>query len=214
MVTGRDEVETLWAEISAEAKRLGALDDGIRGCRFLYSARSTFTKNTGILIAGINPGGQVDMRDRPYPEDGINSYLSEDWGRSPYQGRMVRFMRNLYGHYGIADPDEAINSTLTSNFSPFRSPQWNAISSDVRRQARTFSTNLWKRILPLSGVRVVISGGDVATDGFSKVCYDLGMPLPIGIPHASRFDIDSHLARVITGLDALAVVPVLPTYRH
>lgn len=153
---------------------------------FLYSPPQTLVQNTGLLVVGINPGRENDMRDRPYPDRNENAYLWEDWGTSRYRLAMLGLMRAIYRHYRAIDVDAAINSTLTSNFIPFRSARFSNVEKNVRADMIAFSMDLWRRLLPLTGVRAVLCAGRVAWDGMYDVCRDLGLPSPVCLPHASH----------------------------
>jgi hypothetical protein len=204
-----DHVKGLWYEIKAETVRLQKESDKILGCRFLYSSHRTFQRNTGLLIAGINPGKEKDMRDRAYPEGNINAYLSDDeWSGSPFRSRMVDLMRGIYAHYGILDTDGAINATLTSNLVPFRTHRFN-LRGATREQALGFSKDLWARALPLCGIRAVLCTGEVSYRGFLQVAKRPGIALLVsGVPHASHSSWrDSYLNDVIARFDENGFVP-------
>ena len=133
----------------------------------------------------MNPGREIDMRDRPYPEDDRNAYLTEDWGTSPFRPRMVAFMTGLFREFGLEDTELAFNQTLTSNFLPFRTARF-ADLRDERKHAREYGAWLWSEILPLVSVRAIICCGEPSWNGFWKVCYRLRLEIPvIQLTHAS-----------------------------
>jgi hypothetical protein len=212
-----DEFEDIWAEIVRETALLKTLSPGVDGCRFLYSSRDTFDRNTGLLIAGINPGREEDMRDRSFAENGRNAYLGETWSRSPYQLRIKALMEAIYRHFGVAEADleAAINQTLTANFMPFRSNRSSDIRGEAGRLARSYSTDLWCRILPKARVRAVVCSGDLAFRGFSKVCSKVGLPVPSLLPHASTSDWGPWcIEHAIEGLVAVDFAPTWPVLGH
>jgi hypothetical protein len=197
-----------WREIARKAARLRTIDNAVLGCRFLYSPPWTLLQNTGLLVVGINPGREADMRDRPYPDRDANAYLWEDWGVSRYRYAMLGLMRAIYRHYGAADSDTAINATLTSNFIPFRSARFSEITKDVRADMISFSIDMWRTLLPQTGVRAVLCAGQVAWDGMYRVCRDIGLPSPVSVPHASHSSFGMWCADyAIKQLDGIGFMP-------
>src|ERR1700676_30061 len=122
----------MWLDIQEETARLKHVNPAVLGCRFLYSPEETLTTNNGLLLAGMNPGIEANMSDRPYPADGRNAYLTEDWGLSPFRPRMVSFMTGLFEKFGLEDVETAFNQPLTSTFLPFRTARF----ADLGREGK------------------------------------------------------------------------------
>src|ERR1035437_1838953 len=139
----RVSLDDAWKKITLKYSELKKLSPGVLGCRFLYSPRSTFTTNNGLLIAGMNPGREADMDDRAYPRKDCNAYLWEEWTRSGgYQDRVRNFVERLARALGQSDWQEFFNNTVTSNFLPFRSESYPALGSALR-PAKAFAHELW-----------------------------------------------------------------------
>ena len=203
-----DIVETAWREIVAETVRFRERDSAILGCRFLYSPKRTFFENTGLLVAGINPGREIDMRDRPYPEQEMSAFLYEDWGTGRYRYSILELMRGIYRHYAIENTDEAISATLTSNFLPFRSGRFSEISKDTRNDIIRFSTRMWQKLIPLTGIRAVLCSGQAAWDGMYAVCRHVGLPTPVSVPHGSHHSFGAWcIEHAIRQLEEIGFVP-------
>lgn len=162
-----------WKKITVKCAELKGLSRGVLGCRFLYSPQSTFTKNNGLLIAGMNPGKEADMDDRAYPRKDCNAYLWETWtGGGAYQRRVCNFVERLARALGQSDWQGFFNNTVTSNFLPFRSESYEALGS-ARRPAKEFAHDLWLQLIPQLGVRMVVCFGTPAKKGFARVLAQL-----------------------------------------
>ncbi len=165
----------VWKSITVECSELKGLSRGVIGCRFLYSPPSTFTNNNQLLIAGMNPGREVDMSDRAYPRKDCNAYLWETWTRNrDYQDRVCNFVKRLTLALGESNWQQFFNNTVTSNFLPFRSES-DAALGQARQPARIFAQKLWLRLIPQLGIRTVVCFGGPARDGFTPVLVKLGL---------------------------------------
>jgi hypothetical protein len=169
----RVSLDDAWKKITLKYSELKKLSPGVLGCRFLYSPRSTFTTNNGLLIAGMNRGREADMDDRAYPRKDCNAYLWEEWTRSGgYQDRVRNFVERLARALGQSDWQEFFNNTVTSNFLPFRSESYPALGSALR-PAKAFAHELWLQLIPQLGVRTLVCFGSDAKAGFAQVIAKL-----------------------------------------
>lgn len=162
-------LEDVRTKIIAECSELQRLSSGVLGWRFLYSPKSTFKDNNGLLIAGMNPGKEVDMDDRAYPKKDCNAFLWEVWTKNrDYQSRVCNFVERLAVARGESDWRGFFNNTVTSNFLPFRSEGDKDLRS-ARRPAKKFAHELWLQLIPQLGIRTVVCFGASAREGFIRV---------------------------------------------
>lgn len=166
-------LENVWEKILTKCSELKEVSSGVLGCRFLYSPKATFLSSNGLLIAGMNPGKERDMSDRPYPARDHNAYLWETWaGSADYQSRVRDFVQRLAIEAGEPDWKAFFDRTLTSNFLPFRSESDSTLGM-ARRSAKAFSHGLWSELLPHLGVRMVVAFGSPAGAGFARVISNM-----------------------------------------
>ena len=166
-----DIFDAVCERIALGAAQIRRIDDNITGWRFLYTARETLTENNGLMVAGINPGGEADMSDRGFSADGKNAYRTEKWDGPKYQREMVEFLNEVYKFLGVSENglESAFDRTLATNFVPFRSAQFSTLSPETQALARHFARALWTDVLPLTNVRAILCCGQETYDGFKEV---------------------------------------------
>lgn len=150
------------------------------GWRFLYSPMSTLSPSTPLLLVGLNPAGREHHICRSVEKG--NAYRLEKWGKeeslNALQVQIEHLFEILARKIGQA-PDAFMDSTLTSNFCPFRSPSWGELHE--KTQSIEFSRKLWSWLLPeLSPSAIICLGSDPFTH-FREVLLNLG-----GVEHQHR----------------------------
>lgn len=200
----RPTFDELCSTIDGAAPGFKQLDSKITGYRFLYSGRSTFERNNGLMIAGLNPGNEADMSDRFFTNDGRNAYLTETWRGPNFQPQMLAFMYGLFSEFGTPEPDieRAYDETLVSNWIPFRSARFNTLPEKVKHDLGTFASKLWTAALPQAKVRAIVCCGEEAYRGFASVratSEELGRLTLVRITHASsaHWNLASNLAHAV-----------------
>lgn len=126
------------------------------GWRFLYSPARTLSENTGLMFSGINPGGGHYGHPAPSVEKG-NAYRVERWGKHGQPNGLQVQVRLLYE--GLAEKLDQpatglMDSTLATNFCPFRSPSWDRLPRKAESVA--FSERLWTSVFEHISPRVII----------------------------------------------------------
>ena len=130
------------------------------GYKFLYCPKERLENHNGILVFGLNPGGEVNKCQNEVAE-GL-AYDVEKWveknGRvSPIRDQVMTLLSRLSN-----EPE----NTLASNIVFFRSKSW----KDIQNPNESISAciKIWKQIIPtLNGVNKVIYIG--------KLSFDLAM---------------------------------------
>ena len=172
----------LWDEILAETRALQREAPDVLGARFLYSPQSTLEQNNGLLVVGMNPGREEDMTDRPYPPDGKNAFLTERWTGSSYQSTVVEFLEFIAFELDLGVGEEPFQNTLMSNYLPFRTRSYDALSAGVRARAERFADALWRRILRAANIRAIVAMGAPASAAFRRLA---AVPV-VSLTHPSR----------------------------
>lgn len=118
------------------------------GWRFLYTPASTLSCPNGVMLVGLNPGGD-EHGVTPSVEEG-NAYLVEDWpgDGASLQDQIHQFFAALHqaGAASGKTPREALHGTLTTNYCPFRAPTWGELPR--KEGAKRFSNRFWRWLLP------------------------------------------------------------------
>jgi hypothetical protein len=144
------------------------------GWRFLYSPISTLSASTPFLLVGLNPGGREHHISENVEEG--NAYRLERWGKknsfNPLQVQIGCLFEVLARKLGQASPDAFMDSTLTSNFCPFRSPSWEELHEQTK--SIQFSRELWSRLLPQLSPSAIVCLGSEPFMHFRKVLLSLG----------------------------------------
>lgn len=185
------------------------------GWRFIYGPASTLTCPNGIMLMGTNPGGDQYSVD-PTVEAG-NAYLVERWSSdgTNLQAQVFRFFeviaRSSLGRGTTAR--EQLNTSLTTNFCPFRSPTW-ALLPD-RPKAVAFSRQLWSDLLGEITPKLLICMGAPPFPYLESVLRGLGtlrsdVELSTGWGKL-RFRVQSYMLG--SGGTVLARVPHFSQYR-
>jgi len=187
------------------------------GWRFLYTPAKTFSPKTRIVFIGQNPGGKDREPDKPSVELG-KAYRVETWGSdgglNPLQRQVCAFYSLLTKRLPGTNTQSLMDTTLSANFCPFRSPTWERLQAKDKSIA--FSQRLWTNILDFVRPDMIITmgsevtrqidtllelrGSHVKSRAFScnwgSVTYRLGSAdiagkeaLLIGLPHLSHFQI-------------------------
>ena len=193
------------------------------GWQFLYTSKRTFSRNAPLWFIGLNPGG-AEHRDPVRSFEEGNAYRVDRWGGrgkggslpgpNPLQRQIIRLFQHIAEKSG-ADHVELMDSTLTANFCPFRSPSWNALAN--RKETLCLSKKLWgdisKSLLPraivtistqattglvqsLDGIGYTVKNRDRIFVGWGKISGEkiklsngTGEILIVRFPHFSRFPI-------------------------
>jgi len=153
------------AEIEAAYSRLNT---GL-GWQFLYTPAATISCPTGVMLVGINPGG--DEFSIGASIEAGNAYLVESWsGNGAVLQSQVRELFGVLHNTGAVpgiSPREALDQTLTTNYCPFRSPRWSELPR--REEAVAFSNRFWARLLPQISPRLVLCMGGKPYEMFSAL---------------------------------------------
>ena len=159
------------------------------GWRFLHTPKKTLDPSTELMFIGINPGGggsSVPLSSLHHDPEFIrescekgNAFRIENWGATGHRHqeevqKMFMYLSSRLGPgYGTSWED-LMNTTLTSNFCPFRSPggSWNdwgkkEKNEAIRKEEATrFSYELWSGILPYLEPKVIICDGNGKDSAF------------------------------------------------
>lgn len=156
----------------------------VGGVRFLYGPALSLNDPNGVVLLGINPGGEVDLSDRLCSSH--TGYYSELWTTSDYRTQVCDFMKTCFGLAGAADWKSAWDRCLTSNLIPFRSPSLAELEN--RPRSREFSRALWRDIFAEIEPKTIIAFGKPPGDavyailkGGEQIC-DLCAPIRLGPP--------------------------------
>ena len=136
----------------------------VLGWRFLNVSRHVFDAPARLALLTLNPAGNSIPPDHPWQscENG-SSYLVEKWDNAP-EGKatlqvqvqlMFKAIANELAYPGT--PEQLIESSLISQFVPFRSPRFSALAKPD--QALQFAHALWSRILPVVQPRLIVCLG-------------------------------------------------------
>jgi hypothetical protein len=153
------------------------------GKRFLYCSRQAFSARPRILLLGLNPAGDRDYPDHPFPScEGGNAFFVEAYGqyppgRSPLQLQVQQLYDQLRSRSGsrLALPEFALKEVVGAQLIPFRSPSFESLHR--RAESVEFAAGLWRRILEVWRPERVVS--------FSKDAVRILQPL-LGRPEGVR----------------------------
>ena len=121
------------------------------GWRFINSSKNTLSKNSGIALITLNPGG--DKYEKPICslEENNNAYLDENWtiyakGQDPLQKQIQYLFQEIHKRTLKYDSSEnLIRNSFMAHFVPFRSPNFDSLHS--KKESVEFSMSLWKEII-------------------------------------------------------------------
>lgn len=150
------------------------------GWQFLYTPKSTFSRAAPMWFIGLNPGGSQYREPIQSFEDG-NAYLIDRWGGrgrggslpgpNPLQRQIILLFQQIAKQLGT-DHVEFMNSTLTANFCPYRSPSWDALAS--KKDSIRFCKRLWENIAKELRPRVIVTISAQASGGLVKSLNGIG----------------------------------------
>lgn len=138
------------------------------GWRFLYSPTKTLSSDTRLALVGLNPGGTI-YHVAASVEEG-NTYRVETLRSADLQRQVKWLFEDIaekLTKQPIDDVDTLMDKTLTSNFCPFRSPNWNELPN--KKLAIQFSNSLWQDIWSEVRPRVVICMGKEPFKYFKRI---------------------------------------------
>jgi hypothetical protein len=131
------------------------------GWRFLYTSQVTFTENNGLLILGLNPGGDPKIYQDPIPsKETGNAYITEKW-KSRLQSKFNVLMREVAAKTDF-DYDALMHYSCTSNLLPFRSKRWSDLQ-DIP-EILDFGRYIWSKALMHIRPTSIICIGKTATE--------------------------------------------------
>lgn len=162
------------------------------GWRFLYTPRKTLRSRTRLALVGANPGGSEYRPPIESVESG-NAYRIEAWGKEgrlkPIQVQIRLLFCALADELAI-ETNRLMDTTLTTNFSPFRAPRWRLLPN--RTGSTEFSQRLWADILDLVAPSAVLCLGAPAYELMHEAFEQYGArlleepdPIETGWPNAS-----------------------------
>lgn len=192
------------------------------GWRFLYSPKSTFSANAKLMFIGLNPGGS-NYQAIPSVEEGNAYRVERNWSsdgvklQQEVNSLFLEIARKLKNP--SVDKNSLMDSTLTSNFCPFKSETWKELPN--QDAAVNFSLNLWSSIFDelsinpsviicmgkephkyfqmiLVHLKYAVTSNQHKPTGWGNITYtvteltsDSKKILMVRIPHLSRFKIIS-----------------------
>ena len=162
------------------------------GWRFLHTPKKTLDPSTELMFIGINPGGggsSVPLSSLHHDPEFIrescekgNAFRVENWGeaghQNPHQEEVQKMFMCLSSRLGYEISwEDLMDTTLTSNFCPFRCPggSWNKWGergktekneATRKEEATRFSYELWSGILPYLEPKVIICDGNGKDSAF------------------------------------------------
>jgi len=121
------------------------------GWRFLTTSKKTLTKNNGIYLITLNPGGSKEERthSRASCENGC-AYLIEKWkdyksNDSHLQNQFKLLFQEVASKLNKKSYVKLMESSVCGYFIPFRSPNYKELKD--KKEVISFSKKLWKKIL-------------------------------------------------------------------
>ncbi|MDA2930995.1 hypothetical protein MYX84_13800 [Acidobacteria bacterium AH-259-O06] len=149
------------------------------GWRFLYGPASTLSPDTQIAFVGLNPGGTRERAQanntfiKPFVPEG-NAYRIERGWNKRHQEEVCLLFKGLAAALGKPNSWQGLmdEGTLTSNFCPFRSANWNALTK--KDDALAFSRELWAEILGKVTPSVMLCNGKGSLLHFKSLLGELG----------------------------------------
>jgi hypothetical protein len=148
------------------------------GWWFLYSPASTLSVNTQMFFLGDNPGGKNYEEPIASVEKG-NAYRVELWpggkngAPNPLQMQVRKLFMILSEKLGHQPPwSDLMDQTLTSNFCPFRSPEWKLLPR--QEESLAFSRRLWSSILDYTSPSVIVCNGKNSFKHFTSLMVSKG----------------------------------------
>lgn len=116
--------------------------DEVPNFRLLYSSVETFEKGNGLMILGINPGGNASHANvahhrLPFQNRSYCAYLDDSWrgnnpGCAPLQLAVQQIARSLFGPEN-PQWEQVLRGAQSGNVIPFRSPTSKALHHGLRK---------------------------------------------------------------------------------
>jgi len=142
----------------------------VGGVRFLYGPASSLNYPNGVVLLGINPGGEEDLSDRLSTAQ--TGYYSEIWTDGDYRSRVCNFMEKCFSLAGIVNWKAAWDRCVTSNLIPFRSTSLSKLTSQAH--CVTFGRQLWGDIFAEIEPRAIIAFGGEPRRSVLKILGETG----------------------------------------
>lgn len=200
-----------------------------RGWSFLYTPKKTFHPAQTLLFLGLNPGGREENYPNIRSVEGGNAYLCEDWprragmgtwgaGMAPLQRQVQALFRNIHNkmksnNHGYK---EFMNSSLSANFVPFRSPSWGELHNKVG--ALAFASKVWGDVLAKITPRVVISISKPVHSAIRRIYCDQGFEVTseqnTKIGWRERRDVTYSLVELIKEQQSVVLLRLPHLFRH
>jgi hypothetical protein len=121
------------------------------GWRFLTSPSATFNESQEILLLTLNPAGDRDYPEHPREScEAGSAYIVESWdsrpaGEAPLQRQVRALFAELAKRINGGSGDYLLGNSLSAQFVPFRSANFNALHEKEKSVA--FARELWSDIL-------------------------------------------------------------------
>ena len=172
------------------------------GWRFLTCSKTVLKSNPKIAFITLNPGGSRARGDHPSASCEKGSpYLDESWkdrkpGESPLQKQIQAMFGKIHEKTNYqGSTRKLIESTLSSNFIPFRSPSLNELKH--KKEAFDFAENVWLKILKTVQPKLFVCIEKEAAKRLRKIikiAYDLpesrSCKLPTGWSNRTNYTAD------------------------
>ncbi|MFB6305819.1 MAG: hypothetical protein ABEH43_02315 [Flavobacteriales bacterium] len=187
------------------------------GCRFLYSSPESLKMKNGICFLGDSPklnDGKKENLDLRKLDNDYNAFIDEYWDDNEeriyndLQKRVQKLFRLLNSELGFANGYEKLmRNTLTSNLVFIRAEG----SSDVKKEWRQFSKQVWRKVFSEHAPQIVILNGD-GKENWTSLCeifeeqiesteklpvnstgyikFIDSEPFLLGVPHLSKLFMD------------------------
>jgi hypothetical protein len=150
--------------------------------RFLYTPKRSFSKRTSLFFIGVNPGGRHGGNPELSVEAG-NAYRVERWPAdrpdlNKLQTQVCRFFEGLAHELG-RPCDELMDTSLGSNFIPFRGARLAEMDSKKREEAIAYSARLWTDIFRALKPSAIVCNGRLPFQEFMRILQSEGFK---GVP--------------------------------
>jgi hypothetical protein len=131
------------------------------GWRFLYSPARTLTPGTPMAFISANPGYDQFVKPIWSVEEG-NAFRDdlEPWWPDEQKRGLRRQVQRFFGMLAQAldtPADQLMDETLTFNFCPFRSPNWESLPN--RDESLEFSQQVCATVLEFVEPRAIVCNG-------------------------------------------------------
>ena len=188
-MTIRKQLEFLSEECEGLCKRFDFVGPrtGAPNFRLIYTSVETYESGNGLVIIGMNPGGDqtdadTDRRDRPFLEEGYSAYLDDNWrGAGAGQDDFQRTVQGIAMIVTGSTPSEAISAikspgltpearigsdavdflrnTPSLNIIPFRHSSLNKVPSELRNRGQQIGWELLCLMQPKPKYIITLANG-------------------------------------------------------